>query len=64
MKPENLTCPECGLEMVRRTNKYGKSFWGCRDYPNCKGTRNVDGDSRDEVDNLREDEPKWRRRYE
>lgn len=34
-------CPHCGKAMVLRTAKSGKSagrqFWGCSDYPNCKG---------------------------
>jgi len=31
-------CPRCGERMVERTGKYG-SFWGCENYPDCKGTR-------------------------
>jgi four helix bundle suffix protein len=34
-------CPLCGKPTVLRTAKSGKSagsqFWGCSDYPNCKG---------------------------
>jgi ssDNA-binding Zn-finger/Zn-ribbon topoisomerase 1 len=34
-------CPQCGKLMVLRTAKSGKNagsqFWGCSDYPNCKG---------------------------
>jgi restriction system protein len=34
-------CPLCGKPAVLRTAKSGKSvgtqFWGCSDYPNCKG---------------------------
>lgn len=33
------TCPACGGPMVLRTNRLkGNSFWGCRDYPACRGT--------------------------
>jgi restriction system protein len=36
-------CPYCGNPMVRRTEKYGKNageeFWGCGQYPHCRGTR-------------------------
>ena len=36
-------CPSCGASMVRRTAKRGSragsSFWGCGNYPSCKGTR-------------------------
>jgi len=35
-------CPKCGKVMVLRTARNGKnsgpSFWGCSDYPACKGT--------------------------
>jgi four helix bundle suffix protein len=35
-------CPQCGKSMVLRTAKTGKNagkrFWGCSDYPKCKGT--------------------------
>lgn len=32
-------CPACGSGMVRRTNRRnGQSFWGCSQYPRCKGT--------------------------
>jgi len=34
-------CPQCGSPMVLRTAKSGKNsgkqFWGCSDYPDCKG---------------------------
>jgi len=34
-------CPRCGRPMVLRTAKSGpsagRSFWGCSDYPDCKG---------------------------
>ncbi len=34
-------CPKCGKPMVRRMQKkgaaQGREFWGCSDYPNCKG---------------------------
>jgi restriction system protein len=37
-----LACPLCTKPMVRRTAKrgsnIGNSFWGCSDYPACKGT--------------------------
>jgi len=60
MKPENLTCPECGEPMVSRANSVtGQRFWGCSNFPTCKGTRNTDGESRDE-----RREPNKSRRYE
>ena len=36
-------CPECGKPMLKRMQKrgqmQGREFWGCSDYPNCKGIR-------------------------
>ena len=34
-----VRCPECGGELRERNGKYGE-FWGCRNYPRCKYTRN------------------------
>lgn len=42
-KPENVKCPQCDGPMVPRTSAHGK-FWGCKDYPRCRGTRNVMGE--------------------
>lgn len=41
---ENL-CPECNGEMISRTGKYGV-FWGCKKFPECKGTRDSQGRSK------------------
>ena len=45
-KQEGL-CPTCGGPMVLRTarkgDRTGSQFWGCCDYPKCKGTRPGDG---------------------
>lgn len=42
----DLTCPDCGGAMVSRANKTtGQRFWGCKDYPKCRGTRDTDGNS-------------------
>lgn len=39
---ENVTCPNCGASMVKRTRRSdGAEFWGCTKYPECKGTRKV-----------------------
>jgi ssDNA-binding Zn-finger/Zn-ribbon topoisomerase 1 len=49
MKPENVTCPDCGGAMVSRVSgKDQRRFWGCRDFPRCRGTRDTDGLSRAE----------------
>lgn len=41
--PATPLCPRCNKPMRRRTARQGpnagKDFWGCTDYPNCKGTR-------------------------
>jgi DNA topoisomerase-1 len=38
---EDVRCPECGKAMIRRDGRYGP-FYGCQDYPNCKGITNVE----------------------
>lgn len=32
----NEKCPECGHHLVERKGKWGRSFTGCSNYPNCK----------------------------
>lgn len=49
MPYEEVKCPECGGEMISRKGKFGV-FWGCKKYPECKGTRDNMGRSRDERD--------------
>lgn len=39
-------CPKCGAVMVQRAAKAKGTtkknvFWGCSNFPNCKGTRNL-----------------------
>lgn len=42
-------CPDCGGNMKLRTNRQnGLRFWGCMKYPNCKGTRDENGLSKEE----------------
>ena len=51
-KPEP-SCPDCGAKMVLRKPKkgqYWEPFWGCMDYPDCKGTREIMADGRPEED--------------
>lgn len=33
-------CPVCGGKMVKRHDRNGRPFWGCADYPRCRGSRN------------------------
>lgn len=36
------SCPMCGATMVRRIAKNSnKAFWGCSNYPKCRGTRDI-----------------------
>jgi DNA topoisomerase I len=37
---ENVRCQNCGKPMLLRTGRFGR-FFGCVDYPKCKGIRNV-----------------------
>ncbi len=38
-------CPKCNAPMAqrraRRGNHVGETFWGCTQYPDCKGTRRL-----------------------
>ena len=40
------SCPTCSSPMVKRTAKRGKTagtvFWGCSQFPKCRGTRQLD----------------------
>ena len=38
---ERVRCPECGKATIRRDGRFGP-FYGCQDYPNCKGIVNVE----------------------
>lgn len=44
---ETPICPNCQQSMVLRTARRGRNaggqFWGCSDYPKCKGTRDHEG---------------------
>ena len=53
MKPENVKCPECDGEMISRSGKYGV-FWGCKKFPECKGTRDNMGRSKADREHERE----------
>ncbi|MEO8460697.1 MAG: restriction endonuclease [Dokdonella sp.] len=39
LSPKILECPKCNTPMVRRANRRtGETFWGCANYPRCRGT--------------------------
>jgi ssDNA-binding Zn-finger/Zn-ribbon topoisomerase 1 len=42
---DEIKCAECGFPMVLRTSRYGK-FWGCSQFPECKGTHGAHEDGR------------------
>ena len=51
---DSNACPLCGSKMVsRQTRSTGQRFWGCSQYPKCKGTRDTDGRLADERDDDR-----------
>ena len=60
-------CPECDGPMISRNGKYG-TFWGCKNYPKCLGTRDSMGRSKEERDKWKEENNKDKddkvRRYE
>lgn len=67
MKPESLKCPECRGEMTSRMNKNkNQRFWGCKQFPLCKGTRDTDGLSNEDKRRAREDNEKqgWDNEYD
>jgi len=46
-------CPECGEEMVLRRPRVGQeweAFWGCSQYPKCRGSRDILPDGTPEPD--------------
>lgn len=42
MLGEAPLCPNCSSPMVLRRSKFGKLFYGCSEYPKCRGLRNID----------------------
>ncbi|MFC1747630.1 topoisomerase DNA-binding C4 zinc finger domain-containing protein [Pseudomonadota bacterium] len=48
-------CPKCDKEMVKRSAKKGKNagaeFWGCSDFPTCRGTLAIDTDDENNAKN-------------
>jgi DNA topoisomerase-1 len=49
IKPEEVAdepCPKCGGEMVVKSGRFGE-FFACRNYPECKSTRQIKRDPAD-----------------
>lgn len=42
IEKEEKFCPNCGAKMVVRRSRFGKLFYGCTRYPNCKGIISID----------------------
>ncbi|MBN0210473.1 topoisomerase DNA-binding C4 zinc finger domain-containing protein, partial [Pseudomonas aeruginosa] len=44
IQSESPSCPVCNEPMIARTAKRGANigmqFWGCQEYPACRGGRN------------------------
>ena len=53
---EETLCPECNGPMISRKSNFGV-FWGCKNYPKCKGTRDNQGRSK-------ADREKWKQEQE
>jgi len=53
-------CPECEGPMISRKGKFG-TFWGCKNYPICKGTRDSMGRSKQDRENSKDKDDKIRR---
>ena len=56
-KPEPY-CPECGAKMVlRRAGLFAPGkfdpFWGCSEYPDCRGTRDIGDDGKPIYDEVK-----------
>lgn len=46
---QDVECPECGSKMIARANRVtGEKFWGCKNYPDCRGTRDSEGKSKED----------------
>ena len=43
--PADVKCPECDGPMKLRPGRWGKYFYGCANYPKCKGTRQAPPDA-------------------
>lgn len=57
-KYEETLCPDCNGPMISRTGKFGV-FWGCKNFPKCKGTRDSLGRSKADRAKERGEEPKY-----
>lgn len=54
MAIENVKCPDCDGPMISRKGTYG-IFWGCKNFPDCRGTRDSMGRSKADREAEREE---------
>lgn len=46
-------CPDCGAQMRLKEPKrhqHWDAFWGCSEWPDCKGSREIMDDGKPEMD--------------
>lgn len=51
-------CPICGAKMRLRRPRPGqrwRAFWGCSQYPECDGSREIGEDGRPKMDDILDD---------
>jgi ssDNA-binding Zn-finger/Zn-ribbon topoisomerase 1 len=64
---ESPYCPKCGGRMVRRDPKEGQewpAFWGCSQFPDCNGTREIDQRTEKAIIDDNPWPPRWHEDYE
>lgn len=59
-------CPDCGAKMMLRRPRPSQdwpAFWGCSQFPNCRGKRGIDEDGKPEMDEADREHPieEWER---
>jgi ssDNA-binding Zn-finger/Zn-ribbon topoisomerase 1 len=55
-------CPDCGGRMRLREPKNGQSwnaFWGCTNFPDCRGKRGIGPDGKPEQDENLDNITEW-----
>ena len=57
--PISPACPKCEGTMILRVSKYGK-FWGCGQFPNCRGTRPYE-EVEEQTPTASIEEPAWKK---
>ena len=50
--PPDIKCPECEGPMKLRPGRWGKFFFGCNNYPKCKGTKQASAEQVEQLQRL------------